>query len=38
MPSLLEDLTLPLLNRGIAREEAVAKRMQFFNRPGSPAE
>jgi cobalt/nickel transport system ATP-binding protein len=25
MPSLLEDLTLPLLNRGIAREEAVAK-------------
>jgi len=25
MPSLLEDLTLPLLNRGTTREEAVAK-------------
>lgn len=25
MPTLLEDLTLPLFNRGIAREEAVAR-------------
>ena len=34
MPALLDDLTLPLLNRGIAREEAVARARRALDRMG----
>ena len=34
MPSLLDDLTLPLLNRGVAPETAIAKATSVLNQAG----